>query len=136
MNPVSARRRSPSTVRPVASHSGRRSLATGSTLELRVNERVARLRVRMIQLAPVGFQKRVADGMRWRKQRPTRGVTGVEKLSVPLFLAELELHREEGRTEAASELVGIVAEGQTIRLAADHGASIRMSGGQLLLDLE
>lgn len=105
-------------------------------LQVSIRGRVGRLRVAMVNNAPLGFQRRVADLMDWREQRPTREVTGVEKLSVELLLAEVELHRVEGRSAEAESLLALVNEGQAIHLSTDRAVVIRMKDGQMLLDFE
>jgi hypothetical protein len=96
-----------------------------------IRERIAKLRAAMVNGAPWGFQERVSSLMDWRHQRVTREVTGVEKLSVELLLAEIALHRVEGRAEEADRLLGLVNAGQTIRMSADGAAIIRMRDGQM-----
>jgi hypothetical protein len=130
MNPSSGRTRHASTVSAVASrnHSG---ASRNPELRVSVRARVENIRAVATNVAPKGFLKRVADLMEWRKQRPTREHSGVEKYSVELLLAEIALHRAEGRTEDADRLLGLVNAGQTIRLSAEGAAIIRMRDGQM-----
>lgn len=90
----------------------------------------------MIGAAPHGFQIRVADLMQARKERISRELQRVEKLSVELFLAEVSLHREEGRGDEADRLLALLNEGQPIRVSTDRALLIRMKDGQLFLDLQ
>lgn len=106
--------------------------------ELRValRAKVERIRSAMVNAAPYGFQARVADLMEARKERISRELAAVEKLSVECLLAEIELHRAEGRDEAADSLLKAFTEGQPIHISTDRAIVVRMKDGQLFLDLQ
>lgn len=70
-----------------------------------VVEKIGRIRSLMRDGAPHGFQQRLAVVLDIRKERISRELQSVEKLSVELVLAEIALHREEGRREQAEQIL-------------------------------
>lgn len=106
--------------------------------ELRValRERVGRIRAAMSNGAVQGFHSRVATLMDYRRERISRELGCVEKLSVELLLAVVALHREEDRPITADRLLALINEGQPIRLRTNGAVVIRLSDGQLFLDLQ
>jgi hypothetical protein len=66
--------------------------------------------------------------MGWRKERPTREKSGVEKLSVELVFAEVAMHEEEGRPDDATRVLAAFQRKQT--------PVIRLRDGQYLLEFE
>jgi hypothetical protein len=94
----------------------------------RVRARVEDVRRALVKTAPHGFQCRVASVMGWRKERPTREKSGVEKLSVELVLAEVAMHEEEGRPDDATRVLAAFQRKQT--------PVIRLRDGQYLLEFE
>lgn len=60
-----------------------------ATVAERVRARVESVRLAIHENSPKGFQQRLSEVMGWRKERPSREQTGVEKLSVDLVLAEV-----------------------------------------------
>lgn len=93
-----------------------------------VRDRVDAVRLAIHNAAPAGFQGRVAKVMGWRKERPSREHTGVEKLSVDLVLAEVAMHEEEGRPDEATKILATFQRKQT--------PVIRLRDGQYLLEFE
>jgi hypothetical protein len=129
-------RSSAARVPPSSQPSGGTVASRYAELRLAIADRVESLRSLMIGAAPHGFQVRVADLMQARKERISRELQRVEKLSVELFLTEVAMHREEGRPETADRLLAILNEGQPIRISTDRGIVIRLRDGQMFLDLE
>lgn len=99
-----------------------------ATLCERVHARVDDVRRALVTSAPHGFQVRVAAVMGWRKERPTREKSGVEKLSVELVFAEVAMHEEEGRPDDATRVLAAFQRKQT--------PVIRLRDGQYLLEFE
>ena len=66
--------------------------------------------------APHGFNSDIAARMGWRKERVSRELSGVEKLSVELLLAAIEAHARAGRRDMADRIIRSLLVGQTVRL--------------------
>lgn len=101
----------------------------------RVNDRVSAIRSILYADSCRGMGAGIADRMGWRRERISRELQGTEKLSLDLFLASLELHREEGRSDVAHRLMAVINSGQPV-LSSNGAVVIRMSDGQLFLDLQ
>lgn len=109
--------------------SGRRDSQHRPATASRVGARIEAVRALMVNTAPTGFQQKVADLMEWRKERISREKQGTEKLSVELLLAEIELHREQGRDAEADALIAALTADQPRRTPV-----IRLRDGQYLLE--
>jgi hypothetical protein len=110
-----------------------------ATLPMRdaIAEQIDRLRAAMVNGAPSGFAHRLTDAMGERKEWRSRQVgRDGEKLSVSLLLAEVNLHRAEGRAEQADALLAILTEGEPLRLPAASAVLIRLRDGQLFFDFD
>lgn len=105
-------------------------------LRTALQEKLGRIRSLMVASAPHGFQTRVAELMNARKERISRELGSVEKLSVELVLAEVALHRAEGRPEHADRLLAALNEGEPVHLQTSGALVIRLRDGQMFLDLE
>jgi hypothetical protein len=102
-----------------------------------IERRVENIRALLASEAPRGFGIETASRMGWRKERIYRELSGVEKLSVSLLLAEVELHREHGRADVADRLIGLVTEGNIGTVPVPAGSVFRVfdRNGQLFLRL-
>ena len=101
-----------------------------------INAKVEEIRVLVANEATHGFNADLAAAMLWRRERISREIQGVEKLSVALFLAEVQGHREAGRDAVADRLVSIINNGQPMTIRTDRAVVIRISDGQMFLDLQ
>lgn len=89
--------------------------------------------------APKGFGSRLAGLLGWRVERRSRELSGVEKLSLADVIAEIELHADEGRQEAADAIVAALFEGvKTATVPLHAGSVIRVfdEAGQLVMRFE
>lgn len=107
-----------------------------ATLAEAIKAKVESIRSLIAAEGRPGFNSDVAGRMNWRRERISREIQGVEKLSVSLLLAEIECHRAEGRDAIADRLVAAITEGQPVKIRTDRALVIRMSDGQLFLDLQ
>ena len=105
-------------------------------MRLAIDARIERIRADLVNLAPYGFQARVATVIRARSERVSREIQRAADLTLRVFLAEIQLHREEGRAEAADRLLAALNEGQPIRLSTDRALLIRMKDGQMFMDFQ
>lgn len=107
-----------------------------ATLAAAVEAKVEIIRTLLAAEAIPGSQSEVASRMEWRRERVSREIQGVEKLSVALFLAAIAIHRQEGRGETADRLLSAINEGQPVKLKTNGAVVIRMADGQMFLDLQ
>ncbi len=107
-----------------------------ATLATVVAGKVDEIRALMHAEAAPGFNSEVASRMNWRRERISRELADVEKLSVALFLAAVEIHREQGRGEVADRLLASLNAGQPVKLKTAGAVVIRLADGQMFLDLE
>jgi hypothetical protein len=119
-----------------AAPSGNSQRLTYEAMRLAIDARIEVIREDLANLAPYGFQARVASVIRARKERVSREIQRAADLTLRVFLAEIQLHREEGRGTEADRLLAALNEGQPIRLSTDRGIVIRLRDGQMFLDLE
>lgn len=106
-----------------------------SKLRAALGEKLAKIRSLMVAEAPRGFQQGVAVLMEARKERISRELGGVKELSIELLLAEVALHRAEGRPEHADRLLAALNEGEPVHLQTSGALVIRLRDGQMFLDL-
>lgn len=110
--------------------------ARNSKLRVALAAKLDAIRSLMVTAAPRGFQQGVADLMQARKERVSREIGAVEKLSLELVLAEVALHRAEGRPEHADRLLAAINEGEPLHFQTAGALVIRLRDGQMFLDLE
>ncbi len=99
-----------------------------------VAARVAALRKVISQGAPRGFFSRICEEMEWKRQRPSREVGKVEKFSVELLLAAVDLHEAEGRPDQAAALMEAIERHLHRPISTTGAIVIQMKDGQLLLN--
>lgn len=107
-----------------------------TTLRAEIEAGVERIRLVMIEGGPYGFQTGVAELLDIRKERVSKQLQRVENLTVELFLAEVALHRFEGRDETADRLLAALTAGQPIQMRTKGAVVIRLSDGQIALNFE
>lgn len=110
-----------------------------ATLAERVEIKVAAARLALITAAPKGFATEVAGLMGWRPERRSRELSGVEKLSMATFVAELETHAACGRQDVVDGAVAALLSGlKTSSVTLPSGSLIRVfdHNGQLLMRFE
>lgn len=110
-----------------------------ATLASRVAGKVESVRLALVMRAPKGFGSRLAGLLGWRVERRSRELSGVEKLSLADVIAEIELHADEGRQEAADAIVAALFEGvKTATVPLHAGSVIRVfdEAGQLVMRFE
>ncbi len=131
MTSVSTRFAVPSTQGSAATRNDRLA-----TLASRVEDRVNGVCRALVNVAGKGFASKLSEVMRWRIERRSRELNGVEKLSLADVVAEIELHLVNDDQDAANAIMAALVDGLcSASVPVTPGSVVRVfdEGGQLYM---